>query len=81
MGNIFSKWPNSWSSSGTIGGVTGLGTELLSEYRIPGSYIAQVNEVKTMVYRTNKDTGEIEHLVIDSRGTEILNHREWEKYK
>ncbi|WP_272916309.1 ribonuclease YeeF family protein [Virgibacillus halodenitrificans] len=81
VGNVFSKWPNSWSSSGAIGGGTGVGTELLTEYRIPGSYIAQVNEVKTIIYRTSKETGDVERLVIDSRNNEILNHSEWKEYK
>lgn len=70
----------STAGAGAIGGVTSLGSELLEEARLPGVYIPKVDEVKTMIYRTNIETGQIEILIIDSQGREIVSHSEWKKY-
>ncbi|GAB3799647.1 T7SS effector LXG polymorphic toxin [Virgibacillus kimchii] len=67
---------------GTIGGgITGVSSELAGPHKWNVLYVPSADEVKTMIYRTHKGNGEIENLVIDSKGNEIIKYEDWEKYK
>ncbi|MBP1971784.1 hypothetical protein J2Z83_003939 [Virgibacillus natechei] len=62
-----------------LGGTTGAGSELLGPNKYNVLYVPSTDEVKTMIYRTNKN-GETENLVIDSQGKEILKNSGWNDY-
>lgn len=64
----------------TSSGLGGAGTELLDEYRVPGVYVPEAGEVKTMIFRTDKETGKTELLIVDSKGNEIESHSQWKNY-
>lgn len=43
-------------------------------------YVPNPGEVKTMIYRTDEKTGEIENLIIDTQGNEVITLRSWKEY-
>jgi hypothetical protein len=47
---------------------------------LPG--VPDVGDTKTMIYRTNRDTGKIQHMVIDTNSYNLLKWKYfWETYK
>ncbi|MGY0691181.1 T7SS effector LXG polymorphic toxin [Virgibacillus sp. FSP13] len=66
------------SGAGAAGGAS---SELLGASKYNVLYVPSTDEVKTMIYRTNKDTGKTDHFVIDSKGQKILKNTGWKEYK
>lgn len=80
-GNLVTKLPQ-WAQTGsTYVGITGgLATELSGNSSWNVMYVPNSGEVKTMVYRTDEKTGEIENLIIDTQGNEVIKLRSWKEY-
>lgn len=75
-GKIVTKLPQ-WAqkSSPYVGGGSGLATELSGNSSWNPMYVSKPGEIKTMIYRTNKETGEVENLIIDSQGNEVIKKK------
>jgi hypothetical protein len=59
---------------------TGLAGSYATDNYLP--CIPDVGDVKTMIYRTNRETEEIEHFVIDTNSYNLLGWKYfWETYK
>ncbi|WP_226001431.1 WXG100 family type VII secretion target [Paenibacillus sp. BJ-4] len=68
--------------SGAVSGwgehVVGIGGGLISDkvlFSVPDE-----GETRTMIYRTNKDTGHIENMIIVTKGENEMEYRYWEDY-
>ncbi|GGG17660.1 RHS repeat domain-containing protein [Paenibacillus aceti] len=57
---------------------TGAAASLGLEF-IPGG--PKAGATKSMIYRTNKDTGKIDNMIIDTEGYYVTNARYWKRYK
>lgn len=68
-----------FSKSGAVEHASGVGGVWAMNEYLPG--LPDVGERKTMIYRTNINTGKIEHMVIDTNSYNVLKWKHsWKKY-
>ncbi|MMZ48915.1 hypothetical protein D1872_105990 [compost metagenome] len=68
----------SGAASGWGEHVVGIGGGMISDkvlFSVPDE-----GETRTMIYRTNKETGRVENMIIVTKGENEMKYRYWEDY-